>query len=294
MSAESRPLQTEFVLRKPEGAVIAFSSHNKADLEELLSFTLKRAGVNRSIAAAKALRVEISISIEIFLNQQKQTFKQGSARAALLKLWQSNSHGASAEALRASLTEMPLGALAYLEERASRILPKLGLGPVARGGLLGWAAAASDDDLRTMILHCAAEGRQFAEGRKRPNGKQSRGRIEPVILGVADRRTFSQQKNAPANDSADRIRTPVSNAGRSRIDDKVALISMLANDWYRATGSLQIGGRSDENPFNDFVISVFEWADISGSENALRVFWAEMKERKARSAPDIGSPPKDD
>lgn len=268
-----------------------FTAHITTDLEELLSLILKRVQILSHRTLARALLEDTRSSVTLFKAQQAASFQQGPARAALLHLWKAADRDAPKGILCAGLTEMPVGALAYLEERASRILPKLGLEPVAKGGLLGWAEAASDEDLRTMILHCAAEGRQFAEGRSRPNGKQSRGRIEPVILGVADRRTFSKQKNAPANDGAHR--TPVSNAGRSRIDDKVALISMLANDWYRATGSLQIGGRSDENPFNDFVISVFEWANISGSENALRAYWAEMKERKARSAPDIGSPPKD-
>ena len=269
-----------------------FTAHITTDLEELLSLILKRVQILSHRTLARALLEDTRSSVTLFKAQQAASFQQGPARAALLHLWKAADRGSPKVTLCAGLTEMPLGALSFLEERASRILPKLGLGPVARGGLLGWAAAASDDDLRTMILHCAAEGREFAEGRNRPNGKQSRGRIEPVILGVADRRTFSKRKNAPANDGTHR--TPVSNAGRSRIDDKVALISMLANDWYRATGSLQIGGRSEDNPFNEFVISVFEWADISGSENALRAYWAEMKERKARSAPDIGSPPKDD
>ncbi len=121
-----------------------------------------------------------------------------------------------------------------------------------------------------MICHCAAEARQIAKGRNRPNGKQSRGRIEPVILGVADRRAFAKPKNAPVNDSIDRNQTHASNAGRNRIDDKVTLVAMLANDWYRATGFLQIGGRSEHNPFNEFVISVFEWAEISNAEHALR------------------------
>jgi hypothetical protein len=37
----------------------------------------------------------------------------------------------------------------------------------------------------------------------------------------------------------------------------------------------------------EFVTSIFEWAEIDGVENALRVYWSEMKTRKARSAPDI-------
>ena len=273
---------------------MTFGTHEPDDLKALLALILKRAGLKTATLTASSLLEAALASVNQLSDKSNSGFNQGPARLALLQLWKAADRGSPKVTLCAGLTEMPLGALSFLEERASRILPKLGLGPVARGGLLGWAAAASDDDLRTMILHCAAEGREFAEGRNRPNGKQSRGRIEPVILGVADRRTFSKQKNAPANEGASRIRTPASNAGRSRIDDKVALISMLANDWYRATGSLQIGGRSEDNPFNEFVISVFEWANISGSENALRAYWAEMKERKARSAPDIGSPPKDD
>ena len=80
---------------------------------------------------------------------------------------------------------------------------------------------------------------------------------------------------------------PTSKAGRSSIDAEVELIVLLVNDWHRATGQLEIGGRSAHNPMIDFIISVFEWAEIDGAENALRVYWSEMTTRKARSVPDI-------
>lgn len=271
---------------------MTFGTHEPDDLEALLALILKRAGLKTATLTASSLLDAAAASVNQFSDESNSGFRRGTARAALLKLWKAADKGSPKGALCAGLAEVPQGALLYLEGRASRVLPALGLEPVVKDGLLGWAEAASDDDLRTMILHCAAEGRQFAEGRTRPNGKQSRGRSEPVVLSVADRLTYSKQKNALSSDGEDRIQQPASNAGRSRIDDKVALILMLANDWYRATGFLQTGGRSEQNPFNEFVISVFEWAHISGAENALRAFWSEMKQRKARSAPDIGSPPK--
>jgi hypothetical protein len=271
-----------------------FDFHSTMDLEELLAFILKRADVKSASHCAKVLLVEATATIMSFNNEQKNRFKHGPARLALLELWRAADRGAPKNILFTGLGQMPTGALSYLEDRASRVLPALGLEPVTKGGLLGWAESASDEHLRTMIIHCAAEGRQIAEGRSRPNGKQSRGRIEPIILGVADRSTFAKSKNAPTNDSTDRNQKSASNAGRGRIDEKVTLVAMLANDWRRATGSLQIGGRSEHNPFNEFVISVFEWAEISNAEHALRAYWSEMKARKARSAPDIGTPPDPD
>ena len=56
-------------------------------------------------------------------------------------------------------------------------------------------------------------------------------------------------------------------------------------------GSVPIGGRGDESPFTDFVTSVFEWANISQPEHALRIYWEEMKERKTRSQTDTDTPP---
>jgi hypothetical protein len=62
---------------------------------------------------------------------------------------------------------------------------------------------------------------------------------------------------------------------------------MLANDWVRITECLTIGGREEENPFTEFVTSIFSWANIDRPQHALRVYWSEMKERKSRSAPDF-------
>ncbi len=61
----------------------------------------------------------------------------------------------------------------------------------------------------------------------------------------------------------------------------------LVNNRYRVTGELKAGGRTDHNPMVDFVINILEWAEIDATENALRVYWSEMKTRKARLAPDI-------
>ena len=266
----------------------SFSPHNRSDLEDLLAIMLKHAGVQSAKSTSKQLLIEVEKSIAFYHQDKTETFQQGPARIALLKLWRSAEKESDKASLINLLSQLPYGALSYLEKRALRLSGPLNLGDISKVGLLNWADNASVDALKKMILFCAAEGRQISHGRKRSNSKQSRNRVEPVILGIADRTTPPKNKDDEPiifheNSSAR------SKVGRDRIDEKITLITMLANDWFRMTGSLPIGGREEENPFTEFVTSIFSWAKIDRPQNALRVYWSEMKERKSRSAPDFDS-----
>ncbi len=261
-----------------------FSPHMSSDLEELLAFTLKRAGVKTASSDAKQLLKDAEESVSLYQHDTTSAFQQGPSRIALLRLWKAAEKGSDKAILQSLLAHLPAGALYYLEQRAARIAPSLRIELSGSNELLDWADTASIENLRTLIVFCAAEGRRVAEGRNRPKGKQSRNRIEPIILGTADRTT------SPGNLEHEIPAVP-SKAGRRRIDEKITLIAMLATDWLRQTGSVPIGGRGDESPFTDFVTSVFEWANISQPEHALRIYWEEMKERKTRSQTDTDTPP---
>ncbi len=228
-------------------------------------------------------------SLRIYADRISSDFRFAAVRKSLLKLWKAAEKGEGKQILLDLLSSSAPGTMEYLERRAERLWPSLELGPIFQSDLLTWATHAAEEDIKTVLIRCCTEGRQLIKGRKRPNGKRSKSNFEPVILGSAD--------------GADGARGPMtamfitnfnfwpapksSNSGRSSIDAEVELITHLANDWYRVTGTFETGGRSDHSPMVEFITSVFEWADIKGVENALRVYWAELKARKARSAPDI-------
>jgi len=234
---------------------------------------------------------EAEASVVDYFSQLRDSYQHGPARQALLELWKMASAGKNQAVLLEGLASLPPGALRYLEQRAYRVWGTLGLGPMPNGPLLSWAEGAKAEHLATMITRCCADGAIIANGRNRPGAKRSRNRYEPVILGIADRTTGKwprKEKPAPETPTngnlGKRLRSKsAGDPGRSRIDDKIHLICMLANDWYRLTGQFPTPGRSEHGAFGEFIISVFDWAGISGVDYALRVYWSEMKTRKTRS-----------
>ena len=269
----------------------AFSKHQTSDLIDLLGLCLEKGRVKNPIGSARALLGEAEASVDGYFSQLRDSYQHGPARQALLKLWKMANAESSQPDLLKGLASLPPGALRYLDQRANRLWGALGVGQVPNGSLLMWAEGAKAENLATVISRCCAEGAVNAEGRKRAGAKRSRSRFEPVILGIADRTTGKRPKiekptaESPANGTRrKRLRSKsAGDPGRSRIDDKVHLICMLANDWYRITGQFPTPGRSEERAFGEFIISVFDWAGIAGVDYALRVYWSEMKTRKERS-----------
>lgn len=263
--------------------------HKRDDLLDLLRGTLNRADVSDPKNKAKTLLQEAEASVCHYFARKDAVFQHGEVRKRLLKLWKAADRGQGKPELLGLLSAAPQSVIKYLEQRAERIWPSLGLGPLFQNGLLEWSQTATQDDLTTMLVRCIAEGREFVEGRDRPSGRPSQGKFEPVILGMAEGATGKQANKVPLifTDPDFRPLPPSSKAGRSSIDAEVDLIMSLVNDWYRVTEQLEVGGRSDHNPMVEFITSIFRWAKIDGAESALRVYWSEMKVRKARSAPDI-------
>lgn len=260
--------------------------HERDDLLDLLRRILKRANVSEQMSKAQRLLQEAEPSVSLYVACKDTDFQYGEVRKSLLKLWKAAESGKEKAELTGLLSASSSSAVEYLERRAERIWPVLGLGPLFQSGLLEWAQTATRDDLATMVLRCIAEGREFVEGRNRPSGRPSQGKFEPVILGMAEGATGKKSNKVPLilTDPDFCPLPPTSKAGRSSVDAEIELIASLANDWYRVTGQLKVGGRSDRNPMVEFVTSIFEWAAIDGVESALRVYWSEMKTRKARSA----------
>ena len=265
----------------------AFSKHQRSDLTDLLTICLEKGGVQRPIGAARTLIGEAEDSVDGYFRQLRDAYQHGPARQALLKLWKMAKAGKGLPVLLEGLATLPPGALRYLEQRAFRLWGPLRMGQMPAGSLLGWAENATAAYLATMITRCCAEGAEIAEGRKRAGVRRSRNRYEPVILGIADRTTGTRPKKDKSTANGDRRKglrsKSAGDPGRSRIDDKVHLICMLANDWYRVTAQFPTPGRSEHGAFGEFVISVFDWAGIAGIDYALRVYWSEMKARKAGS-----------
>ena len=264
-------------------------NHDHADLLDLLEGMLKRAEVKDRKSKAKQLLQEIEVSVSLYVFQKAARFQHGEVRTSLLKLWKAAEKGEGKQILLDLLSSSAPGTIEYLETRAERLWPSLELGPMFQSDLLTWAARAAEEDIKTVLIRCCAEGRQPIKGRKRPNGKRSKCNYEPVILGSADGADGPRGPLGPIFVTNFNFwpAPKASNAGRSSIDAEVELIMHLANDWYRITGTFETGGNSDESPLVEFITSVFRWAKIPNVNYALRVYWAELKARKARSAPDI-------
>ena len=261
-------------------------NHDHADLLEGM---LKRAEVKDRRSKAKRLLQEIEVSVSLYVPQKSALFQYGAVRNSLLKLWKAAEKDKDKETLLELLSNSAPGTIEYLKQRAEKLWPSLELGPMFPSDLLTWAASAAEEDIKKVLVRCCAEGRQLIKGRKRPNGKRSKSNYEPVILGSAD---GSEGPRGPMTTmfitNFNFWPAPKSSkAGRPSVDSEVELIMHLANDWYRITGRLETGGDSDDNPLVEFITSVFRWAKIPNVNYALRLFWAELEARKARSAPDI-------
>ena len=269
----------------------AFSKHQTSDLIDLLGLCLEKGRVKSPIGSARALLGEAEASVDGYFSQLRDAYQHGPARQTLLKLWKMANAGSSQPVLLEGLGSLSPGAVSYLERRAFRLWGALGFGSMPNGSLLSWAEGSTAENLATAITRCCAEGAVNAEGRKRAGAKRSRSRYEPVILGIADRTTGKRPKigkptavSPTTGKRHKRLRSKsAGDSGRSRIDDKVHLICMLANDWYRITAQFPTPGRSEERAFGEFIISVFDWAGIAGVDYALRVYWSEMKTRTDRS-----------
>lgn len=263
--------------------------HSREDLLELLDHMLQRIEGKERKAKAQNLLREAEASVQIYRKEKAHEFKRGEVRKSLLKLWKAAESTESAEVLIELLVSSAPGTIEYLFQRVPHVLPSLTLGLKSSSDLLNWAKTAAEKDLQMLLMRCCADGRQFIEGRNRPGSKQSAGSIQPTILGLAEGASGKRLKKEPLLHTPKglAIAEPASEAGRSTVDAEVGLVVALANDWYRTTGHFVAGGRSDHNPMVEFISSVFEWAKIGGCENALRIYWSELKNRKRRSAPDI-------
>ena len=93
-----------------------FSPHMSSDLEELLAFTLKRAGVKTASSDAKQLLKDAEESVSLYQHDTTSAFQQGPSRIALLRLWKAAEKGSDKAILQSLLAHLPAGALYYLEQ----------------------------------------------------------------------------------------------------------------------------------------------------------------------------------
>lgn len=182
--------------------------------------------------------------------------------------------------LRARARALPKEAIEHVVRRARTVIPRLFPGDTIEEGafdsrertaarFLDWVAKAEGAKLITALRVLTGQGATIVAGRSRGNGRRSRPRLEPIILGeIRGAGTRIHRGGAPA--------------ANARHD----MVMHLALDWYRATGEDRRGGRSDKTGFGDLVHSIFQWLELSEDPTeaavyALRRFWRLSKEAQS-------------
>jgi hypothetical protein len=226
--------------------------------------TLQRSGIPASASEVEQFSSAVSNSILVFERELNDAALPREAHDQLRAIWKLVVRSdPPIGQIRAKLRSLPAPAAAYLERRATRILPD----PLAASGgsFIEWTRSAKASDLLAALRRVIAEGVQPIEGRRRANGRRSAPRLEPVIMGVA-------------RGSA----RGLSDGGRPRATAVDQLVMYLAVDWTLTTGIRPDPGRSDAEPFGELVHQVFSWIGLPGADQALRRYWGEVRSEAAR------------
>ncbi len=85
---------------------------------------------------SQTLMGEAEASVHLYLERKDAGFQHGEIRKRLLKLWKAAEKGQGKSELIELLSTSSVVAIEYLEQRAERIWPSLGLGPLFQNGLL--------------------------------------------------------------------------------------------------------------------------------------------------------------
>lgn len=215
------------------------------------------------VAAALAERIEVSISAWSAARDMGVTAR-GLAHLSRLVQLLTSSGAPKIGLIRARVANLPPGIVREIEGRASRLSLTIDRFRPLGFFLKAWAKTAPPDALVSLLRSCLFQGGQLVPGRKRPGGKQSAPRLEPLILS---------RGKARQNDD-------VKAGGRPSDDDLRLLISFLAVDWLLSTGLQPHKGRSDYTPFGALVFMVFRWiGEEDKAAHSLRTYWYPPKPR---------------
>jgi hypothetical protein len=174
--------------------------------------------------------------------------------------------------LRKRTFELPFSLIALMQSRALQKAEQDQAFSLMATDLRAWAKSAKANELVPLLRSCLIEGGERVPGRKRPSGRRSAGRFEPMVLGRGRGLTGIQK-----------IR-----GGRRADDDLRLLISFLAVDWLLSTGLQPTKGRSDKTPFGALVFMVFQWiGEEDKAAHSLRTYWYPSKPRTKKKKPAV-------
>jgi hypothetical protein len=166
--------------------------------------------------------------------------------------------------LRKRTCELPFSLIALMQSRALQKAqqdPAFGL---MATDLRAWAKSAKTNELVPLLRNCLIEGGERVPGRKRPSGRRSAARFEPMVLGRGHGITGIEKTRG----------------GRRADDDLRLLICFLAVDWLLSTGLKPDKGRSEKTPFGALVFMVFRWiGEEEKATHSLRTYWSPPKPR---------------
>jgi hypothetical protein len=221
----------------------------------------------------KVMIRDLEASIDAFLSTAHSTsFRE--AHDALRRLWQlCADDDPPVWMVRRLIRTLPRKAVKDLDGRFPIVISALYLAGDRELEFPGWAdflewACTADPSLLIFATRViTAQGAQIVAGRSRGEGKRSRPREEPIVMGEA--RGAGTQSHE---------------GGRPRNTEQGELIMFLALGWHSVTGEAPTPGRSDESGFGDLVHSVFQWLGLpEGSASyALRGYWTEVRKAKGR------------
>jgi hypothetical protein len=230
---------------------------------------MRRAGLAGTSHEVERLMTSISLTMEVWEAARAGEAPFREQHDALREIWRMvDADDPPVGQIRARLEALPAAARDYLLRRARALWPKA-MARKSLCDLAGWARRAPRRRLLSRLRSTILQGGSIVEGRRRGDDKQSAGRFEPVIMGVAR----GSGLQAPRG-------------GRPSAADTMRLVAYLGVDWALATGKMPERGRSAEQPFSDLVHHVFEWLGVGAADQALRRYWQAFEEGRAKpSAP---------
>ena len=244
---------------------------------EQLRSILKQAGQTGTNAEASALLEAISDNIKTYFRMAEEETAFRRSHDALRRIWMLTVRDhPPIGMIRARLANLPGPAQQFVERKAEALWPKLHGAAFSREGFDDWIGTAKKDELVNHARLFVSEGGKIIPGRNRPDGKKSRGHLEPLIFGTTRRIPKS------ANDE---FATPKAETagGRPKAQAADDLVMWLAYDWTLATDAPPKAGRGDKKPFGDLVHRVFDWIKLPNPDQALRRYFNAVRREKSRA-----------